>query len=67
MPVNFQIGADLRAKRIVVAMSGGVEYSVVAALACRSGDVTIGVTLQLYDLGAKPVCIVFGICCFDTQ
>ncbi|TVV72071.1 tRNA 2-thiouridine(34) synthase MnmA [Sphingomonas solaris] len=38
--------------RIVVAMSGGVDSSVVAALAARTGAETIGVTLQLYDHGA---------------
>jgi tRNA-specific 2-thiouridylase len=37
--------------RIVVAMSGGVDSSVVAALAARSGAQVIGVTLQLYDHG----------------
>jgi len=38
--------------RIVVAMSGGVDSSVVAALAAASGAEVIGVTLQLYDHGA---------------
>jgi tRNA-specific 2-thiouridylase len=38
--------------RIVVAMSGGVDSSVVAALAHASGAETIGITLQLYDYGA---------------
>ena len=38
--------------RIVVAMSGGVDSSVVAALAAKSGAEVIGVTLQLYDYGA---------------
>ena len=33
-------------------MSGGVDSSVVAALAARTGAETIGVTLQLYDHGA---------------
>ncbi len=33
-------------------MSGGVDSSVVAALAARSGAEVIGVTLQLYDHGA---------------
>ena len=37
---------------IVVAMSGGVDSSVVAALAARSGAQVIGITLQLYDYGA---------------
>ena len=47
----FQLSAPLAGKRIVVAMSGGVDSSVVAALAARSGAETIGVTLQLYDHG----------------
>ena len=38
--------------RIVVAMSGGVDSSVVAALAARTGAEVIGITLQLYDYGA---------------
>jgi len=38
--------------RIVVAMSGGVDSSVVAALAAASGAEVIGITLQLYDFGA---------------
>ncbi|GAL99937.1 tRNA-specific 2-thiouridylase MnmA [Sphingomonas parapaucimobilis NBRC 15100] len=49
--VDFQLGGDPRAKRIVVAMSGGVDSSVVAALAHATGAETIGVTLQLYDHG----------------
>ncbi len=48
---DFQLGPDLSGKRIVVAMSGGVDSSVVAALAARSGAETIGITLQLYDHG----------------
>ncbi|MCB2066424.1 MAG: tRNA 2-thiouridine(34) synthase MnmA [Erythrobacter sp.] len=38
--------------RVVVAMSGGVDSSVVAALAASTGAEVIGVTLQLYDYGA---------------
>ncbi|MDE2596073.1 MAG: tRNA 2-thiouridine(34) synthase MnmA [Sphingomonadales bacterium] len=48
----FQLPAPLAKRRIVVAMSGGVDSSVVAALAAASGAETIGVTLQLYDYGA---------------
>lgn len=52
LPPDFQLGPDLSGRRIVVAMSGGVDSSVVAALAARSGAETIGVTLQLYDHGS---------------
>ncbi|MEM6603809.1 MAG: tRNA 2-thiouridine(34) synthase MnmA [Pseudomonadota bacterium] len=38
--------------RIVVAMSGGVDSSVVAALLHHQGYDVVGVTLQLYDHGA---------------
>jgi tRNA-specific 2-thiouridylase len=48
---EFQLGENPIAKRIVVAMSGGVDSSVVAALAVRTGAEVIGVTLQLYDHG----------------
>ena len=48
----FQLPGPLAQRRIVVAMSGGVDSSVVAALAARSGAEVIGVTLQLYDYGA---------------
>ena len=51
-PADFQLGENLKGKRIVVAMSGGVDSSVVAALAAQSGAETIGVTLQLYDHGS---------------
>lgn len=38
--------------RVVVAMSGGVDSSVTAALMVEAGYEVIGVTLQLYDHGA---------------
>jgi tRNA-specific 2-thiouridylase len=38
--------------RVVVAMSGGVDSSVVAALLAREGYDLVGLTMQLYDHGA---------------
>jgi len=38
--------------RVVVAMSGGVDSSVVAAMLAEEGYDVVGVTLQLYDHGA---------------
>jgi tRNA-specific 2-thiouridylase len=49
---DFQLEGPFSARKIVVAMSGGVDSSVVAALAARTGAEVIGVTLQLYDHGA---------------
>lgn len=51
MSVDFGLDCAPEAARILVAMSGGVDSSVVAALAARSGAEVIGVTLQLYDHG----------------
>lgn len=46
--------------RIVVAMSGGVDSSVTAALLAEAGYDVVGVTLQLYDhgmaVGKKGAC-----------
>ena len=58
---DFQLAEPMKGRRIVVAMSGGVDSSVVAALAARSGAEVIGVTLQLYDHGAKAKRV--GACC----
>jgi tRNA-uridine 2-sulfurtransferase len=52
MRIDFQLGRPSGDGRIVVAMSGGVDSSVTAALATRTGAEVIGVTLQLYDHGA---------------
>ncbi|MFM2044411.1 MAG: tRNA (5-methylaminomethyl-2-thiouridylate)-methyltransferase [Pseudomonadota bacterium] len=46
--------------RVVVAMSGGVDSSVVAAMLKRQGYDVVGITLQLYDhgmaIGKKGAC-----------
>ena len=47
-------------QRVVVAMSGGVDSSCVAALLAEAGHEVIGITLQLYDhgqaIGKKGAC-----------
>ncbi|MDY7097365.1 MAG: tRNA 2-thiouridine(34) synthase MnmA [Pseudomonadota bacterium] len=48
----FDLPKPASESRIVVAMSGGVDSSVVAALAAQTGAEVIGITLQLYDYGA---------------
>ncbi|HET9812390.1 MAG TPA: tRNA 2-thiouridine(34) synthase MnmA [Sphingomicrobium sp.] len=61
MLIDFDLGRPAAGARIVVAMSGGVDSSVTAALAARTGAEVIGVTLQLYDHGEavrRP-----GSCC----
>src|SRR5439155_15752138 len=61
MRIDFQLGRPSGDARIVVAMSGGVDSSVTAALAAETGAEVIGVTLQLYDYGEaarRP-----GACC----
>ncbi len=51
-PIRGAQGAGARAgRRVVVAMSGGVDSSVAAALVKRAGYDAVGITLQLYDHG----------------
>ena len=47
--------------RVLVAMSGGVDSSVVAGLLHEQGHEVVGATLQLYDHGAATA--KRGACC----
>jgi tRNA-specific 2-thiouridylase len=59
--VSFGLAGAARAHRIVVAMSGGVDSSLAAALVAEAGYETVGITLQLYDHGATTA--RKGACC----
>jgi tRNA-specific 2-thiouridylase len=49
--------------RVVVAMSGGVDSSVAAALVAAEGVDAVGVSMQLYDQRAGAPGESFGSCC----
>ncbi len=58
---DLRSGKPPSATRVVVAMSGGVDSSVVAAMLVEAGYDVVGVTLQLYDHGAAVA--RKGACC----
>ena len=59
--VDLGISKKANKARVIVAMSGGVDSSVAAALVKASGYETIGITLQLYDDSTSPK--KKGSCC----
>ncbi|MDF1720356.1 MAG: tRNA 2-thiouridine(34) synthase MnmA [Minwuia sp.] len=50
--LDLNIAKPRAETRVVVAMSGGVDSSVTAAMVKAAGYDTVGITLQLYDHGA---------------
>lgn len=59
--IDLGINKPAGETRVVVAMSGGVDSSVAAALMAESGYDVIGITLQLYDYGQMAQ--KKGACC----
>src|SRR5208283_389952 len=51
-PISLGFNKPAAQTRVVVAMSGGVDSSVVAAMLKEQGYDVVGITLQLYDYGA---------------
>jgi tRNA-uridine 2-sulfurtransferase len=61
------IGPDGRRRRVLVAMSGGVDSSVAAALLVEQGYDVVGLTMQVWDYTSCDIEEGNGTCCSSTD
>lgn len=61
------IGPDGRRRRVLVAMSGGVDSSVAAALLVEQGYDVVGLTMQVWDYTTCDIDEGNGTCCSSTD
>lgn len=54
-------------KRVLVAMSGGVDSSVAAALLVEQGYEVVGMTMQVWDYSSCDIEEGFGTCCSSVD